>query len=67
MICYIILQSLSTLNTVFKKLSEGKHDAQIPYRDSRLTKYLQPYLEGNARIAMIFNLTAADNSYNEVL
>ena len=60
------LQSLITLTHVFEALAEGAHDSYIPYRESRLTKYLQPFLEGNARMAVIFNLTAAESSYQEV-
>ena len=48
--------SLMTLSRVIKSLSEGpvtgtaKH---VPYRESELTKILQPSLSGNARMAII--------------
>ena len=46
-----INRSLLTLGTVINKLSEGAHltGAHIPYRDSKLTRILQPSLGGNAK------------------
>ncbi|KAL2622600.1 hypothetical protein R1flu_002805 [Riccia fluitans] len=54
-----INKSLMTLGTVINKLSDGsgRHGGHIPYRDSKLTRILQPALGGNARTAMICTVT----------
>ena len=56
-----INKSLLTLGTVINKLSEGVQSAggHIPYRDSKLTRILQPSLGGNAKTAIICNITPA--------
>lgn len=56
-----INKSLMTLGTVIKKLSEGaeSHGGHVPYRDSKLTRILQPALGGNANTAIICNITLA--------
>ncbi|KAK4281942.1 hypothetical protein QN277_013382 [Acacia crassicarpa] len=56
-----INKSLMTLGTVIKKLSEGAESqgGHVPYRDSKLTRILQPALGGNANTAMICNITLA--------
>ncbi|XP_015900577.4 kinesin-like protein KIN-7O isoform X2 [Ziziphus jujuba] len=56
-----INKSLMTLGTVIKKLSEGAESqgSHVPYRDSKLTRILQPALGGNANTAMICNITLA--------
>ncbi|XP_057849387.2 kinesin-like protein KIN-7L isoform X2 [Cryptomeria japonica] len=50
-----INKSLMSLGTVINKLSEGggKQRGHIPYRDSKLTRILQPALGGNAKTAII--------------
>ncbi|KAI0523598.1 hypothetical protein KFK09_005994 [Dendrobium nobile] len=49
-----INKSLMILGNVINKLSEnGKHRAHIPYRDSKLTRILQPALGGNAKTSII--------------
>ncbi|PHU20128.1 Kinesin-like protein NACK2 [Capsicum chinense] len=55
--CHINL-SLLTLGIVIRKLSNGIH-GNINYRDSKLTRILQPALGGNAKIAIIFTLSTA--------
>ncbi|KAF3663860.1 hypothetical protein FXO38_10412 [Capsicum annuum] len=55
--CHINL-SLLTLGMVIRKLSKGIH-GHINYRDSKLTRILQPALGGNAKIAIIFTLSTA--------
>ncbi|GAQ89631.1 kinesin-related protein [Klebsormidium nitens] len=54
-----INKSLMTLGTVINKLAEGveKNGGHIPYRDSKLTRILQPALGGNAKTAIICNVT----------
>lgn len=53
-----INKSLLALGTVIAKLSEGDN-AHIPYRDSKLTRILQPSLGGNARTGIICTITPA--------
>ncbi|KAL6633881.1 hypothetical protein ACP70R_026552 [Stipagrostis hirtigluma subsp. patula] len=53
-----INKSLLALGTVIRKLSLGSN-AHIPYRDSKLTRILQPSLGGNARTAIICTLSPA--------
>lgn len=56
-----INKSLLTLGTVINKLSSGEQrsSAHIPYRDSKLTRLLQPALGGNARTAIVCAVTPA--------
>ncbi|KAG8056785.1 hypothetical protein GUJ93_ZPchr0002g24058, partial [Zizania palustris] len=56
-----INKSLMTLGTVIKKLSEGTEGqgGHVPYRDSKLTRILQPALGGNANTGIICNITLA--------
>ncbi|XP_057966111.1 kinesin-like protein KIN-7F [Malania oleifera] len=53
-----INRSLLTLGTVIRKLSKGRH-GHINYRDSKLTRILQPSLGGNARTAIICTVSPA--------
>lgn len=53
-----INRSLLTLSTVIRKLSKGRH-GHVNYRDSKLTRILQPCLGGNARTAIICTLSPA--------
>ncbi|CAA6656376.1 unnamed protein product [Spirodela intermedia] len=53
-----INRSLLTLGTVIRKLSKGR-TGHIPYRDSKLTRILQPSLGGNARTAIICTMSPA--------
>ncbi|KAG8472973.1 hypothetical protein CXB51_034882 [Gossypium anomalum] len=53
-----INRSLLTLSTVIRKLSKGRQ-GYINYRDSKLTRILQPCLGGNARTAIICTLSPA--------
>ncbi|KAF4375277.1 hypothetical protein F8388_024078 [Cannabis sativa] len=53
-----INRSLLTLSTVIRKLSKGRQ-GHINYRDSKLTRILQPSLGGNARTAIICTLSPA--------
>ncbi|KAF6147992.1 hypothetical protein GIB67_024167 [Kingdonia uniflora] len=62
-----INKSLMTLGTVIKKLSEGAESqgSHVPYRDSKLTRILQPSLGGNANTAIICNITLAQIHWDE--
>ncbi|KAL5706678.1 hypothetical protein ACHQM5_024813 [Ranunculus cassubicifolius] len=52
-----INKSLLVLGNVINKLSEnGKQRGHIPYRDSKLTRILQPALGGNAKTSIICTL-----------
>ncbi|XP_057788493.1 kinesin-like protein KIN-7F [Salvia miltiorrhiza] len=53
-----INRSLLTLGTVIRKLSKGRQ-GHVNYRDSKLTRILQPALGGNARTAIICTLSPA--------
>ncbi|XP_010472110.1 PREDICTED: kinesin-like protein KIN-7E [Camelina sativa] len=53
-----INRSLLTLGTVIRKLSNGRQ-GHINYRDSKLTRILQPCLGGNARTAIVCTLSPA--------
>ncbi|KAF6169462.1 hypothetical protein GIB67_004743, partial [Kingdonia uniflora] len=65
-----INRSLLTLGTVTRKLSKGRH-GNVPYRDSKLTRILQPSLGGNARTAVIYTMsptrTHVEQSSNTLL
>ncbi|KAI6675801.1 hypothetical protein NL676_003707 [Syzygium grande] len=54
-----INKSLMTLRTVIKKLSAGARKEHVPFRDSKLTRILQPALGGNSNTAIICNITLA--------
>ncbi|EXC19622.1 Centromere-associated protein E [Morus notabilis] len=62
-----INKSLMALGTVIKKLSEGAESqgGHVPYRDSKLTRILQPALGGNANTAIICNITLAQIHVDE--
>ncbi|KAG0488062.1 hypothetical protein HPP92_006873 [Vanilla planifolia] len=71
-----INKCLTTLCTEIKKLSDGveSQGGHVPYRDSKLTRILQPALGGNANTAMICNITLSqvgllnvDGYYNSLL
>ncbi|KAG6519184.1 hypothetical protein ZIOFF_022673 [Zingiber officinale] len=53
-----INRSLLTLGTVIRKLSKER-TGHIPFRDSKLTRILQPFLGGNARTAIICTMSPA--------
>lgn len=60
-----INKSLLTLGTVIHKLSEGRA-AHVPFRDSKLTRLLQPSLSGNgAKVAIICTVTPASAQQEE--
>ncbi|OLY83642.1 Kinesin-related protein 4 [Smittium mucronatum] len=63
-----INKSLLALGTVIARLSEnGANSAHIPYRDSKLTRILQPSLGGNSRTSIICNITIAPQFMDETI
>ncbi|CAM9422129.1 unnamed protein product, partial [Laminaria digitata] len=61
-----INKSLLTLGKVVSMLTEeGDRGGYIPYRDSKLTRLLQPSLGGNAKITIICTVTGALMSSDE--
>jgi len=55
-----INQSLLTLSRVISSLGKGSSSAHINYRDSKLTRILQPSLSGNARMSVICCATPSE-------
>jgi centromeric protein E len=53
-----INKSLLTLGNVIAKLSTGER-SHVPFRDSKLTRILEPALGGNSRTAIICTITPA--------
>ncbi|KAJ1982596.1 hypothetical protein H4R35_000222 [Dimargaris xerosporica] len=65
-----INKSLLALGTVIAKLTETDHDrtsVHIPYRDSKLTRILEPSLGGNAKTAIICTVTPASTHVEETI
>ncbi|KAI3642734.1 hypothetical protein MP228_012289 [Amoeboaphelidium protococcarum] len=61
-----INRSLLTLGTVISRLVVDKN-GHIPYRDSKLTRILQPSLQGNARVGVICTVSPAACNYEETI
>ncbi len=55
-----INQSLLSLSRVIHGLSQSNSNVHISYRDSKLTRLLQPSLSGNAKMSIICCITSAD-------
>lgn len=64
-----INKSLLTLTTVIRKLSECKNNqnAHVNYRDSKLTRILQPSLGGNSRTAIMCCITVSSQHIDETM
>ncbi|KAJ1484278.1 P-loop containing nucleoside triphosphate hydrolase protein, partial [Baffinella frigidus] len=60
-----INKSLSALSDVFVALS--RKSAHIPYRNSKLTHFLQPCLSGEGKALVIANLSPIEDSAHESL
>lgn len=56
-------KSLSTLDQVIRMRADERSlvkDSLIPYRESKLTKYLMPYLEGDSRMLWLCHVSPTD-------
>lgn len=67
-----INKSLSMLGRVISALAKqaegGKKSKEVvPYRDSKLTYILKPFLGGNAKTSMVAALSPASINYDETL
>ncbi|BGP12111.1 Kinesin-like protein kip2 [Rhodosporidiobolus nylandii] len=63
-----INRSLLTLGTVIAKLTDASSStAHIPYRDSKLTRLLQPALSGNSRVAVVCTVSPDAEQATETL
>jgi centromeric protein E len=66
-----INRSLLALSNVINKLSSasGKNNSQqfISYRDSKITRILQPALGGNSKTAIICTMTQTLSNYQETM
>ncbi|KAJ2691309.1 hypothetical protein GGH99_002438, partial [Coemansia sp. RSA 1285] len=63
-----INKSLMALGTVIARLSEeGGDKGHIPYRDSKLTRILQPSIGGNAKTLIICTVTPSPDYVDETL
>ncbi|KAI9218571.1 kinesin motor domain-containing protein, partial [Blastocladiella britannica] len=60
-----INKSLLALTNVIQRLSSSKTYDHIPYRDSKLTRILQPALGGTSRTAIICTITPASSHIGE--
>ncbi|XP_057664341.1 kinesin-like protein Klp68D [Diorhabda carinulata] len=60
-----INKALSSLGNVIYALAENS--AHIPYRDSKLTRFLQDSLGGNSKTIMIANIGPANMNYEETI
>ncbi|KAI8854770.1 CENPE type kinesin-like protein [Chytridium lagenaria] len=59
-----INKSLLALSNVIGKLSESG-DKYVPYRDSKITRILQPSLGGNARTLIVCTITPSNRFWEE--
>lgn len=66
-----INKSLSILGRVIgilaKKANGQSKNEQVPYRESKLTMILKPFLGGNAKTSMVAALSPASINYDETL
>ena len=60
-----INKSLLALINVISRITNGQARKHIPFRDSKLTRILQPSLSGKARLVMIFNVNQTGTFFEE--
>ncbi len=61
-----INKSLLALGTVISKLSKGS-SSHIPYRDSKLTRILQPSLSGSSLISILCTIHLSSYTFSETV
>lgn len=64
---FSILPKLCGVSVPFCRLAEGKEGSFVPYRNSKLTRLLQPCLGGNARTGVIAVINPAAEQVGSVL
>ena len=62
-----INQSLSCLGNVIAALTDTKTRSHIPYRDSKLTRFLKDSLGGNCKTTMMVMVSPAPEAFTETL
>ncbi|KAL4438108.1 hypothetical protein ABPG74_016887 [Tetrahymena malaccensis] len=62
-----INKSLFVLSNVINKLAEGKSNKYIPFRDSKLTRFLSNALGGNSMTAIICTISPAAMNFYQTL
>ena len=62
-----INKSLLALSNVIQKLSINNKANYISYRDSKLTRFLQPSLSGNSKTVVICTVSIGKSNYSETL
>lgn len=62
-----INKSLLALGTVIMKLSQNDNDGHIPYRDSKLTRLLQPSLSGGSIVSILCTIHLSNSVMGETL
>jgi hypothetical protein len=58
---------IRALTTVYQKNTGGTHATHIPYRESKLTRFLQDSLGGNSRTLMLACISPAEINLHETL
>ena len=63
-----INQGLMSLGRVIRALTADQHSAKhVPYRDSKLTRFLQDSIGGNSRTVMVACVSVAEDCLSETL
>jgi kinesin family protein C1 len=60
-----INRSLSCLGDVFMAILNK--DSYVPFRNSKLTYFLQDYLSGESRVSIVLNISQEEKHYHETL
>ena len=60
-----INRSLLTLSTVISRLTDTLNEDHLPFRDSKLTRFLQPALMGKSQISVIATISPFEKNVDE--